>query len=101
MNTGSKLAAYALTLGVALGGGALAGNVVGPIAAVDEETEDTHGDEPHGPEAGTSDAPPAATTTDGTEHEDMPAGPSPCTFPPGDGATTGAGAGHDDPGGHG
>jgi hypothetical protein len=37
MNTGSKLGAYALVLGVALGGGALVGQVVGPIS-VDDDT---------------------------------------------------------------
>jgi hypothetical protein len=36
MNTGSKLGAYALVLAVALGGGALAGQVVGPISVDDD-----------------------------------------------------------------
>jgi len=36
MNTGSKLGAYALVLGVALGGGALVGGVVGPISVEDD-----------------------------------------------------------------
>ena len=71
MNAGPKLAAYALTLGVALGGGALVGNVVRPIAAADEDTDgNEHGDQPHGPGTSTADARPAGTTED----EDMPAG---------------------------
>jgi hypothetical protein len=41
MNTGSKLGAYALVLAVALGGGALAGHVVGPIS-VDDDTAEGH-----------------------------------------------------------
>jgi hypothetical protein len=65
MDTGPKLAAYALALGVALGGGALVGNVVGPIAAADEDTEE-HDD--------THEAEPAAAPVTGTVDEDMPAG---------------------------
>jgi hypothetical protein len=64
MNTPTRLAAFALVLGLALGGGALVGNAAGPVASDDDEMDE------HGSDAGTSAAAPAQTT----EADDMPAG---------------------------
>lgn len=64
MNTPTRLAAFTLVLGLALGGGALVGNAAGPISAGDDEMDE------HGSDAGTPDAAPAETT----EATDMPAG---------------------------
>jgi hypothetical protein len=64
MNTPARLAAFALVLGLALGGGALVGNAAGPISSGDDEMDE------HGSDAGTSAAAPAPTT----EADDMPAG---------------------------
>jgi len=64
MNTPTRLTAFALVLGLALGGGALVGNAAGPISAGDDEMDE------HGSDAGT----PAAAPADTTEATDMPAG---------------------------
>ena len=63
MNTPTRLASFALVLGLALGGGALVGNTAGPISSGDDEMEE------HESDAGTP-AAPAETT----EAADMPAG---------------------------
>jgi hypothetical protein len=58
MNTGAKLGAYALVLGVALGGGALVGQVVGPLS-VDDDTASGH-DAEHAADAADSEPAPDA-----------------------------------------
>jgi hypothetical protein len=64
MNTPTRLTAFALVLGLALGGGALVGNATGPISASDDEMDE------HEPDTSASDAAPAQIT----EADDMPAG---------------------------
>jgi hypothetical protein len=69
VNTRSKLAAFGLVLAGALGAGALAGTVVGPIAASEDEN---HVDDEHDPAAGHSATAPQSASM--TEETDMPAG---------------------------
>ena len=75
MNTRSKLAAFGLILAGALGAGALAGTVVGPIAASEDAN---HADDEHDPAAGHSaTAPESESESESasmTEETDMPAG---------------------------
>jgi hypothetical protein len=66
MNTGAKLGAYALVLGVALGGGALVGQVVGPIS-VDDATAAGGHDAEH---AADTTAPAEAPASDGPVSQD-------------------------------
>jgi hypothetical protein len=64
VNAGSKLGAFALALGAALGGGALVGNAVGPIAAT--EDDEGHDQERHAPDP--------ADPAEQVEVEALPAG---------------------------
>ena len=63
MNAGAKLAAYGVVLGLAFGGGAAIGGMVGPIDAADPTAHNQGTDVPR-----PADGPPAATPIGHGDH---------------------------------